>query len=142
MSKKYTHILNIYVLKFRLDSAGMLVFGGSPQAYLSPMGLRSGLLVSDGACQFLMKHSPVSYGSPFRHVGLRMVSNLISDRFPIITIFPWTHQFMPNTLIAYYYHQVNSKLIYMYTYVRDLFVKLNSNFNANLQCYLKNIYFP
>ena len=58
---------------FRLQW-GMLVSDG---ACLSPMGLRSGMSVSDsgmsvsdGACRSPVKHFEVSNGSPISHVGL------------------------------------------------------------------------
>ena len=68
---KYIYIY-VYVMKFRSESACMLLSNGSSQACQSPMGLRSGMLdsnawighvglqsgmsVSDKACQSSIKH--------------------------------------------------------------------------------------
>ena len=88
MIKKY---IKIYVWKFGLDSPGMLVSKGSPQAHRSPMGhmgsnrsqirhvsLRGSQIRHvglNGACQSPMKHAEVSDGSQIRLVGLPWVSD-------------------------------------------------------------------
>ena len=76
----------------RLDSAGMLVFDGSPQACWSLMGHVGLEWFSDLACRSPMEHVGLQSGmsvsngacrSPIRLVGLRW----ISDRSPIIILF-------------------------------------------------------
>ena len=67
----------------------MLVSDGVPQACRSQMGhvsFRSGVLVSDGACQSPMKRVEGSIGSSIRHVGLPLVfdNNIFVNSFHAI----------------------------------------------------------
>ena len=72
---KITIYLNIYELKFRLDSAGMMVTDGCTQACQSPMrnvSYRWGKLVSDGFEMVLQSGMSVSDEAC---QGLRWVSD-------------------------------------------------------------------
>ena len=69
----------VYLIKSRLDSAGMSVPDGSPQACRSLMGHVSLRCVSDYACRSLIKYVEIpdqACRSPMKHVELSVGSEI------------------------------------------------------------------
>ena len=93
MYKNKQIVYKIYIFKFRLDSAGMLVVDGSPQTCRSPMGHVSLWWVFDLECWSPMGHVGLWWNMSRSMMGLRL-GRSVSNGSPIIIIYSWTRQFL------------------------------------------------